>query len=133
MNMKYVKILFSAALLFMICFAGKPKKDFGAYVFGVALSFNDSIVHITDVQYVDSAQIDKEGFLVKRAGYAYELQGHLEAKLEMPRRTCIIYFAKKEDKATKIFNKVAERFMDDKQNNVNLLDTLHFKFEAPKY
>jgi hypothetical protein len=117
----------------MICFAGKPQKENGAYLFGVAMSFNDSIVHITDVQYVDSAQIDKNGFLVKRAGYAYELKDHFEMKLQMPRRTCTIYFAKNKKKATKLFNKVAERFMQNKNINVNLIDTLQFKFLPPKY
>ena len=47
--MKYVRILFAVALVFMVCSAfsfkkGKEGKEKAVYAFGVAASFNDTVV-----------------------------------------------------------------------------------------
>lgn len=34
--------------------------------FGVAASFNDTVVYFTDIQVLDSVKLDKGGFLPKR-------------------------------------------------------------------
>ena len=46
--MKYVRILFAVALVFMVCSAfsfkkGKEGKEKAVYAFGVAASFNDTV------------------------------------------------------------------------------------------
>ena len=65
--MKYVRILCAVALFFALCSAFTMKdKEKAVYAFGVAASFNDSIVYYTDIQVLDSVELDKNGFLPKR-------------------------------------------------------------------
>ncbi len=53
--MKYVRILCAVALVFALCSAFTMKdKEKAVYAFGVAASFNDSIVYYTDIQVLDS-------------------------------------------------------------------------------
>ena len=57
-----LKTLFVAVCTFFVCttaFAGNNK----VYLYGFAASFNDSTVYFTDIQEVDSAVIDRSGFL----------------------------------------------------------------------
>mgnify|MGYP006873686016 FL=1 len=79
--MKYVRILFAVALVFMVCSAFSFKKGKGekaVYAFGVAASFNDTVVYFTDIQVLDSVKLDKGGFLPKRDLYTYQLKNYLE-------------------------------------------------------
>ena len=48
------------------------------------LSFNDSIVYYTDIQVLDSVELDKNGFLPKRDLYTYQLKNYLEYNLKKP-------------------------------------------------
>ena len=73
--MKYVRILCAVALVFALCSAFTMKdKEKAVYAFGVAASFNDSIVYYTDIQVLDSVELDKNGFLPKRDLYTYQLK-----------------------------------------------------------
>ena len=57
--MKYVRILCAVALVFALCSAFTMKdKEKAVYAFGVAASFNDSIVYYTDIQVLDSVELD---------------------------------------------------------------------------
>ena len=48
------------------------------YIFGFAASFNDTIVHFTNVQEIDSAWIEKKNnFLQTRELYSYQLRDFL--------------------------------------------------------
>ena len=81
--MKYVRILCAVALVFMVCSAfsfkkGKEGKEKAVYAFGVAASFNDTVVYFTDIQVLDSVKLDKGGFLPKRDLYTYQLKNYLE-------------------------------------------------------
>lgn len=63
--------------------------------FGVAASFNDSIVYFTDIQELDSAWIDdKSDFLLNRSDYSYQLKNYFEQK-NILHRTCIVSYALK--------------------------------------
>ena len=91
--MKYVRILFAVALVFMVCSAfsfkkGKEGKEKAVYAFGVAASFNDTVVYFTDIQVLDSIKLDKGGFLPKRDLYTYQLKNYLEFDLKCPDRLC---------------------------------------------
>lgn len=68
-------------------------KEKAVYAFGVAASFNDSIVYYTDIQVLDSVELDKNGFLPKRDLYTYQLKNYLEYNLKKPDYTCMIYFS----------------------------------------
>ncbi len=94
--MKYVRILFAVALVFMVCSAfliqkRKRRQGKAVYAFGVAASFNDTVVYFTDIQVLDSIKLDKGGFLPKRDLYTYQLKNYLEFDLKCPDYTCMIY------------------------------------------
>ena len=62
------------------------------YMFGFAASFNDSIVHFTSVQTVDSVWIDqKTKLMAGRENYSYQLRDYLATK-NMPHRTCVVFY-----------------------------------------
>ena len=63
------------------------------YMFGFAASFNDSIVHFTEMQAVDSVWIDsKTKFMAGRENYSYQLRDYLADKAQMPHRTCAVFY-----------------------------------------
>lgn len=95
--MKLTKILcfLVAAVAAVTVFAKQPKNKtkYGVYVAGVSASFTDSLVYMTDIQYVDSASLDKNGFLVGRALYSLQLKDYLEMQKGERNRTWVSYFS----------------------------------------
>ena len=64
------------------------------YMFGFAASFNDTIVHFTNIQAIDSVWIEgKTGFLMGRHLYATMLRKYLD-KNQLPYRTSVVFFNK---------------------------------------
>lgn len=131
--MKYVRMFLALALVFMVCSAFTMKKgeDKPVYVFGVAASFNDTIVYYTSVQLVDSVVLDHQGFLPRRELYSYQLKNYLEYTLGKPNYTCMIYFSEKKAKLEREASKIMGKY---KKNNVNLqmLDSKSFLFKKPE-
>ena len=84
--MRYVRVLMASALVFTLCSAftaeKSEKKGKPVYAFGIAASFNDSIVYYTEIQILDSVQLSKEGFLPKREMFSYQLKNHIEYNLK---------------------------------------------------
>lgn len=102
------------------------------YAFGVAASFNDSIVYYTDIQMLDSVTLDKNGFLPKRESYTYQLKNYLEYNLNKPDYTCMIYFSESKSKLEKEAVKVQGKY---KKNKGMLLETIKsevFTFTKPQ-
>ena len=73
--MKYMRMFLLATVAFTLCsaFTMKKDKEKPVYVFGIAASFNDTIVYYTEVQLLDSVLLDKDGFLPDREVYSYQL------------------------------------------------------------
>ena len=72
------------------------------YMFGMAASFNDTIVYFTNVQEIDSAWIEKKNkFLQARQLYSLQLRDYLASAKQMPHRTCIVYAHKNRKKVEK--------------------------------
>ena len=99
--MKHVKIVFAVMLVFTLCTAFTMKSHKPVYAFGIAASFNDSVVYCTEIQVLDSTALDKNGFLPKRDLYSYQLKNYLEYDLKKPDYTCMIYFSESKKKLEK--------------------------------
>lgn len=131
--MKYIRIIFAVALAFMFCSAFTLKnKEKQVYAFGVAASFNDSVVYCTEIQVLDSAELDKNGFLPKRELYTYQLKNHLEYEMKKPDYTCMIYFSESKSKLEKEATKVKGKY---KKGNGQILQTVNptdFTFKKPQ-
>ena len=76
------------------------------YMFGFAASFNDSIVHFTRIQTVDSVSIDhKTTLMTGRENYSYQLRDYL-ATQNMPHRTCVVFYNQDRKKIEKQYLKM---------------------------
>ena len=131
--MKYVRILCAVALVFALCSAFTMKDEEKAvYAFGVAASFNDSIVYYTDIQVLDSVELDKNGFLPKRDLYTYQLKNYLEYNLKKPDYTCMIYFSENKKKLEKEATKILNKYKKNNRMTVSRIDSDKFHFTKPE-
>ena len=105
------------------------------YMFGFAASFNDTIVHFTNVMEVDSAWVEKKGnFLLGRTLYSRQLRNYLAKEKDLPQRTCIVMYAKTKEKAEKQLIKLRKLYTEDKRNkghfDVRYINDGEFHFET---
>lgn len=110
MRLRRLIIVALASLAIQPVLAGNISK---VYMYGFGATFNDSTVYFTDIQEVDSAWIDRQGFLYSRDNYSYQLRDYL-AKLGMEHATCVTTWSKtRKDLEKKLFN------MKKKYSNAN--------------
>ena len=105
------------------------------YIFGFAASFNDTIVHFTNVQEIDSAWIEKKNnFLQTRELYTYQLRDFLANKKQMPRRTCVVYAHKNRKKVEKKYLKFRKLYTPSKnqrqQYDLRYVEDKEFHFKT---
>jgi len=105
------------------------------YMFGFAASFNDTIVHFTDVQEVDSAWMNnRNGFLLGREFYSGQLRDYLRNKQQLMARTCVVMFSKSRSKAEKKLVKMRKLYTNSKDGkkhfDVRYLSESDFHFKA---
>lgn len=102
------------------------------YAFGFAASFNDSTVYFTDIQEIDSAWInDKNGFLISRDNYSYQLKNYLSA-IGLEHRTCIISFALERKDIEKKYQKMKNKYVKAGNFLIKGINDSDFHFSAIK-
>ena len=126
--MKFVKIVASLFIVLAMCTAStlESKKN-GMYIVGVSASFTDSLIYFTDIQYVDSVNVDKNKLLPMRSQYSDQLENYLEQVKGMKNRTCFIYFNEKKSKLEKNINKMKENYQKEGKSILRELGD-EFKF-----
>jgi hypothetical protein len=105
------------------------------YVFGFAASFNDTIVHFTDIQELDSAWVDtKTNFLELRDQYSYQLRNYL-LQQQLPNRTCVVFYDADRKKLEKRYQKMKRLYSvgRDGQAHFDVRQTDGFAFYAVDY
>ncbi len=132
--MKHTYILLILLLMGTTTCLAKAKQA-PVYIFGVAASFNDSTIFITDIQLVDKAWTDqKTKFLMSCQDYSYQLRDHL-AKRGLQHMTCITFH--KADKKTieRKYESVKKRYTNGKHGKfvVNYLSKNDFSYVVPPY
>ena len=103
------------------------------YMFGFAASFNDTIVHFTEIQPLDSAWIDsKTNFLLGRNQYSNALRSYLTEQ-GLPHRTCIIISDEKLNKLQKRYVKMKKLYEGNKKqknhNDIRTIAAADFQFK----
>lgn len=133
--MKYIRTFCAAALAFVLCSAftlkGKEKEK-AVYAFGMAASFNDSIVYYTEIQVLDSVKLDKNGFLPHRELYTYQFKNYLEYNLKKPDYTCMIYFSDNKGKLEKEAAKVQGKYGKNDGLVLQVVKPESFSFSKPQ-
>lgn len=100
------------------------------YIFGVSSSFSDTLVHITEIQEIKGSNlVNRNGFLMSRSLYSYQLKTYLENSLNLPNRTCTVCFSTKRRSIEKQYDKVKNRYATMKSVAVRPLDATVFQFE----
>lgn len=105
------------------------------YMFGFAASFNDTIVHFTNIQKVDSVWVDaKTKFLADREVYSSQLQQYLTNQ-KMPYRTCVVVYAETREKAEKKYLKLRRLYVSPKKDHgqryeVRYIEDDKFRFHS---
>lgn len=135
--MKQIFIILTAVVTLGLCTTANAKKVVvpKMYIFGMAASFNDTIVHFTNIQEIDSAWIEKKNdFLQTRDLYAYQMRDFLTSQKQMPRRTCIVVANKDRKKLEKKFIKMRKLYTQSKDGlqhfDVRYLDDAEFHFKT---
>ena len=108
----------------------KKDKKYGVYLAGIAASFTDSVVYITDVQYMDSAKFNEKGLLEGRVDYSMQLKDYLSQWKNLEDRTCLMFFSKKKKKINKSLAKLRKKYTQG--NALYLKDLPDFKFKLPE-
>ena len=126
--MKFVKIVASLFIVLAMCTASTlENKKNGMYIVGVSASFTDSLIYFTDIQFVDSVNVDKNKLLPMRSQYSDKLENYLEQVKGMKNRTCFIYFNEKKSKLEKNINKMKENYQKEGKSILRELGD-EFKF-----
>lgn len=137
--MKLIKYTLAAALTVAAALSvtAKSNKEHAqrVYMFGFAASFNDTIVHFTDIQPVDSAWLNsKNDFLLGRENYSNQLRDYLTQQ-QMSHRTCVVFYDKKLSRLQKKFLKMKKLYTTSKKgkpvaNDVKTVTTDEFRFKS---
>ena len=104
----------------------KKKVKTEVYMFGVSLSFTDSVVYFTEIQHIEGAIIENN-MLPNRHLYAYELKDYMSYEEDKPGRTSFIYFSDKRSKLEKKELKIRKRLLYNGEKTVRYLGS-KFKF-----
>lgn len=134
---KYVCALGLALLLILsVGFAtevgAKTKRTAKVFAFGFAASFNDSIVHFTEIQPLDSVEVSgKSRFVNNRENYSSQLKNYLEAQ-GFKHRTCVFSSAFTKKDIEKKYQKMREKYQKAGIFDIRDLKTSDFRFEVIK-
>ena len=103
------------------------------YMFGLAASFVDSTLYLTDIQDVVGAWYDtKDKALMGRDSYSFQLKEYMADKMGQTNRVCLVIFATTLKKVEKKYMKLKKKYMlkDGTIPGMRYLTAADFKFEA---
>lgn len=120
-------------VLFSSFMAPKEKRDKDAvpkrvYMYGVSFNFNDSVAYMTDILYLDSMVINKDGSLQNCADYSYQLKMFMEGSLGVVNQTCAVVYSDNRKKLEKRYVKTRKKFQADNNKVLMKLGTSSFTF-----
>lgn len=136
--MKKIPFLVLLAVLFVSGLSTASAKRMPVpkmYMFGLAASFTDTIVHVTPIQELDSVWINsKNKFLLERDVYSFQLRDFLEQHLQTPHRTCVVFYNQKREKLEKKYKKMQRLYTKSKDGlqhfDVRYLEPQQFQFKV---
>lgn len=105
--------------------ADEPKR---VYMYGVSVNFNDSVVYMTDVQYLDSMIINKDGSIQNCANYSIQMKVYLEGMLGESNQTCAVIYSDNKKKLEKRYVKMRKRYQTDKNRLIKQVGADVFQF-----
>ncbi len=132
MRRTILALIFIAATVTTLMAAPVKPKPQRVYMFGMACSFTDSTVVMTDLQAVD-AYVMPNGFLADRSLYTLQLNNHLVAKQMREHMTCTVFYDKNKVKAEKKYQKIRNSYRSRKAVTLQPLGVDEFRFEPEEW
>lgn len=110
--MKNIRIVlfFCAICIGMSMTAQEKNTDKGVYLAGVAASFTDTLVYITDVQYLPEATLNEKGLLVDRTLYSGRLKNFVEEEDGIGGKTASVFYHRKKKALEKKMRKIRKKY-----------------------
>lgn len=103
-------------------------KNVTLYMYGVSISFSDSISYITDIQEVEGAFLYGKGFLGSANSYSAQMDSYFNEKTG-DNRTNAVFFAGTRKDAEKAYLKLKRKYAK-KGMHLDPLPVADFKFSA---
>lgn len=130
--LKYFFCILTSVIILSVTASAKNKCVPKVYIFGLAASFNDSIIYLTNIQELDSAWVDdKNDFLANRSDYSYQLKNYFESK-NINHRTCIVSYALKRKDIDKKYQKLKNKYTKGGNFDIRYINNENFKFSVIK-
>jgi hypothetical protein len=104
----------------------EPKR---VYMYGVSFNFNDSVVYMTDILYLDSMLINKDGSLQNHADFSHQLKVYMELSLGKTNQTCAVIYSDKKKKLEKRFVKLQRELSAKRSEKLRRIGTDEFAFK----
>ena len=102
-------------------------------IFGLGISFTDSVVYLTEVQRLDSAWITpSKHFLMDRALYSLQLQYYMEHQ-GVKNSICSVIFNKGASKTKRQWAKIRKRHEQSPDQRFKIVPLSDFRFQAEEY
>lgn len=130
-------LLMAMLLLVLGASAKKRPTNYGkgtgvVYIFGVCQELTDSMVYITNINQVDSLDLErKTGFLPFRSEFSLQLKEYMEGQMHLQNQTATVFYSKSRKKLSKKFYKIKKRFLDNSYTRLQVIDDEHFRFRHP--
>lgn len=120
--------LFLLTLSTVATASAKGDKGNKVYAFGYATCLGDTMVYLSAIQVLDSAQVDaKTGFLINRADYSRQMEQAMKGRFGKP-YTCAVMFGTNRSKLEKTYLSIKRHTEHDKSFRLSLLTIKDFKF-----
>lgn len=103
----------------------EPKR---IYMYGVSVDFNDSIIYMTDIQYIDSMIVKSDGSLHDLSNYSIQMKYFLEGDLGESNQTCAVVYSDNKKKLEKRYVKTRKKYQSDKTKVLMKLNSDSFTF-----
>lgn len=131
MRRSVVLLLVSAFSLAALAATVAPRRQ-QVYMFGCALSFNDSVVVMTDLQPVE-AYMMPNGFLADRSLYSLQLNNYMVGQLQRENMTCAVFFDKKKARLEKKYQKIRKKYRTGSDFVLQMLGVDAFRFQTEEW
>lgn len=131
MRRSVVLLLVSAFSLVALAATVAPRRQ-QVYMFGCALSFNDSVVIMTDLQPV-VAYMMPNGFLADRSLYSLQLNNYVVGQLQRENMTCAVFFDKKKTRLEKKYQKIRKKYRTGSDFVLQSLGVDAFRFQTEEW
>ena len=132
------------AILFLLVFSclqplavmaggGKTPKMQKVAMFGVGISFTDSVVYETEIQVLDSVWVNPDhNFLEDRSLYSLQLQYFMEHQ-GVKNAVCTVLFNKKESSLKSKWEKIRKRHTQSEAQRFKIVPLTEFRFQPEEY